>query len=248
MKKKSEIRKTEKIENRKVKFELWSTCCSRCTWHHLLLWAGTWPYYSSTGTCTGIYDQLRYCFFCSNDHSNNWMRMHPKYSWWPCNARKSAADLKEEYEKIVEVGLINGFKRNAVVNIIKKHIQKQILRDTTTLAVVTGDQRKRKAVPYCGPWQNSVTKICRKAGFDAVPNSSCYKMRRFQKSSKDVLPKLKRSGVYRVKCQDNCPAAYIGQSKRAIGVRMKEHLRCTRNNEPEKSTVADHLLAELHTT
>ena len=57
---------------------------------------------------------------------------------------------------------------------------------------------------------------------------------------------MEKCGVYKIKCQPGCVACYIGQSKRAIGTRFKEHLQHTRNIEPERSNVAKHCINELH--
>ena len=88
----------------------------------------------------------------------------------------------------------------------------------------------------------------KKVEVEAVPESGPFKLRRMLRSTKDSIPKNQRSGVYRIRCQDGCPATYIGQTKRKIVQRFKEYLGHFRRNEPERSKVAEHLLTEVHFT
>ena len=64
-------------------------------------------------------------------------------------------------------------------------------------------------------------------------------------SPKDPVPPKQKSGVYKIPC-DDCPASYIGQSRRAIQVRAKEHIAHFRNNRLGKSAVADHIYETGH--
>lgn len=56
---------------------------------------------------------------------------------------------------------------------------------------------------------------------------------------------LSRAGVvYRIPC--SCGKEYIGETKRALETRLKEHQGATRRVEVEKSAIAEHALAEQH--
>ena len=46
-------------------------------------------------------------------------------------------------------------------------------------------------------------------------------------------------------CGD-CSSKYIGQTKRTIEKRYKEHLACIKNAQPKKSSIAEHALTNLH--
>ena len=62
---------------------------------------------------------------------------------------------------------------------------------------------------------------------------------------KDPDPMLSRAGVmYRIPC--SCGNEYIGETKRALGTRLKEHQTATRRGEVEKSATAEHAWAEQH--
>ena len=51
--------------------------------------------------------------------------------------------------------------------------------------------------------------------------------------------------VYRIPCMD-CDRSYIGETCRTLNVRLKEHQRCCRNFESQKSAVAQHAIEEDH--
>lgn len=56
---------------------------------------------------------------------------------------------------------------------------------------------------------------------------------------KDVLP-LQTPGVYKIDC--SCGSSYIGQTKRTIHERVKEHIAAVKNRQSNKSAIAEHLL------
>lgn len=64
-------------------------------------------------------------------------------------------------------------------------------------------------------------------------------------NNRDVTDKLKRCGVYSLKCAD-CNAIYVGQTGRSFNVRCKEHTNITPSNI-SKSNFANHLHETGHT-
>ncbi|CAH0673960.1 unnamed protein product [Spodoptera exigua] len=58
-------------------------------------------------------------------------------------------------------------------------------------------------------------------------------------TAKDVLP-LQSPGVYKINC--SCGSSYIGQTKRTIAERLKEHIAAVKNRQSNKSAIAEHLL------
>ena len=58
-------------------------------------------------------------------------------------------------------------------------------------------------------------------------------------------PKMECSGIYNIKCAD-CVGSYIGQTRRRIETREKEHERALKSKQPEKSALASHCLEEKH--
>jgi hypothetical protein len=62
---------------------------------------------------------------------------------------------------------------------------------------------------------------------------------------KDKTPKLHKSGIYIIYCK-MCQAYYMGQSKRRVGKRRKDHLGYIKASQLGKSGIADHCLMEGH--
>ena len=62
---------------------------------------------------------------------------------------------------------------------------------------------------------------------------------------KGKIDNLCRSNVvYKIRCK-TCPSKYIGQSKRCLQKRKKEHERAVRNND-NKSVLATHAFTQSH--
>ena len=62
---------------------------------------------------------------------------------------------------------------------------------------------------------------------------------------KDTDPPLKKSGVvYRIPC--SCGLTYIGETKRSLETRLKEHQAACRRGEMEKSAIAEHAWTKRH--
>ena len=57
-------------------------------------------------------------------------------------------------------------------------------------------------------------------------------------SLKDPVPHSNRCGIYHIPCQ--CGLGYIGQTRRALKFRVKEHMRHVSKQEFEKSAIANH--------
>lgn len=71
------------------------------------------------------------------------------------------------------------------------------------------------------------------------------KIRQLLRTVKDTIP-LQTPGVYAIPC--SCGSCYIGQTKRSISVRMQEHIKAMRNNDPHSSAIAEHVMdpTEVH--
>lgn len=62
---------------------------------------------------------------------------------------------------------------------------------------------------------------------------------------KDKQDPLTTSGIYEVSC-DNCVDKYIGQTRRPIRERFKEHVSAAEHKQPWKSSVAEHMTEKDH--
>lgn len=62
---------------------------------------------------------------------------------------------------------------------------------------------------------------------------------------KDKIQEHDKSGIYCINCE-MCPKKYIGQTKRSIKIRGKEHFSHFKYNRPDKSAMVKHCLDENH--
>lgn len=62
--------------------------------------------------------------------------------------------------------------------------------------------------------------------------------------TKDPVPASRHWGVYRIPCE--CGLEYIGQTRRALQVRVSEHKRYVKYQQLEKSAIAKHVWAHDH--
>ena len=75
----------------------------------------------------------------------------------------------------------------------------------------------------------------------AFYNKNCLK--NLLSHTKDKIPLLEKSGVYKLFCE--CGAAYVGQTGRKFKERIKEHVTCAKNKDLT-SLFAKHLIEEKH--
>ena len=68
----------------------------------------------------------------------------------------------------------------------------------------------------------------------------------FHGDLKDKREEKECSGIYELNCE-NCEKVYIGQTRKSINIRAKEHQRNVKNKEVLKSSVASHAVEESHT-
>jgi hypothetical protein len=90
---------------------------------------------------------------------------------------------------------------------------------------------------------NKLQKIFRKHDVDLV-YSNKRKLRDILGNPKDKFGVLEKSGVYQVEFT-GCDAVYIGQTKRCLKTRFKEHYSSIRLNHPEKSNIVRHVLQKI---
>ena len=71
-------------------------------------------------------------------------------------------------------------------------------------------------------------------------------MNKFIRTGKDSLSKHEKSGlVYKINCK-NCESSYVGQTKRKLKTRIKEHKADIKKPSSEISVVSRHRLSEMH--
>ena len=103
------------------------------------------------------------------------------------------------------------------------------------------DARSCISLPYIKGLSESITRSINKNGCDVLYTIP-KKLDTLIKRGKDKIDTIKRTDVvYKIECE-NCNATYIGQTKRHLGTRMKEH------NCNIKKDITSHSVVSLHRT
>ncbi|XP_045535026.1 uncharacterized protein LOC123721196 [Papilio machaon] len=99
--------------------------------------------------------------------------------------------------------------------------------------------RQPAFLPYVRGVTDKLSKVLSKYAIKTIftPDS---KIAQKLRSPKDRTLWSYTPGVYKINC--SCGSSYIGQTKRTITSRIKEHIRAVKNNDPQKSAIAEHLL------
>jgi hypothetical protein len=80
-----------------------------------------------------------------------------------------------------------------------------------------------------------------------LTTSGEYKLKNKLMSTKDNKNPIEKSGIYEIRCgTQNSGYKYIGQTRRCIKTRYKEHKSHSTNNHHELSSVANHMNNKLH--
>lgn len=151
-----------------------------------------------------------------------------------------------ELNKIKHIANINGYKEQLIDELILSHRRKRNLRDITTLDTIRESDETYK---YCsfGFHQQINKEICRIMAKHKMIMSECSetRLKNLIGGSKDRIPEHQLSGIYSIKCND-CDDEYVGQSRRKIEIRYKEHRTNTVKGEIDKSSIARHMIDNDH--
>ncbi|KAJ8952663.1 hypothetical protein NQ318_020978, partial [Aromia moschata] len=155
--------------------------------------------------------------------------------------------LKERFEHetqlIKNIAKSNGYSVHLIDKLIRKHKFKRILYNSTTFRIDT-DNSKFASLPYEPKFTRGLDKIFKNININLVYNSK-NKLQTLLGNPKDKINNNEKSGIYEISCKD-CDQKYIGQTKRSILTRFKEHMAHLKYGRTEKSCVAQHAFDNNH--
>ncbi|XP_046976615.1 uncharacterized protein LOC124542804 [Vanessa cardui] len=99
-------------------------------------------------------------------------------------------------------------------------------------------ERQPAFLPYVKGVTDRIGNILKRASIKTVYKPH-KKVSQFLRPIKSNIP-LQTAGVYKLECE--CGLSYIGQTKRSIGTRVKEHIGDVKNRRSSKSAVCEHAL------
>ena len=99
-------------------------------------------------------------------------------------------------------------------------------------------------IPYVAGMSEDIRRVCRKFNIRVVFKSG-RTLHSMLTKVKNTLPPGKQSNVvYRIPC--SCSQVYIGETKRRLETRLKEHRDACERGMMEKSAVAEHVWEHHH--
>lgn len=160
-----------------------------------------------------------------------------------CKLPLSIKNFQSELEYMKNLAEINGFNKSLIEKIVKKHSKQIKMNNLSTLhaqnKTLQSKNVQRVSFTYTPTITNRLMSSFERENMSIVYNNN-NKLKCLLGSTKDKTPIEEKSGIYEISCS-TCDAKYIGQTKRNIGTRFKEHLNCIKNRQIYKSSVAAHV-------
>ena len=150
--------------------------------------------------------------------------------------------LEKENKRIAKVLAANDYAKETVKK-IKKRMEKPV---TPRDIIEEPENVKYVSIPYVRGISEKIRRILSSQNIKCAFYSN-NTLRKFLSKPKDKIPKDRQNNiVYKIPCKD-CPANYIGESKRTFETRSKEHKRAIRNGDVDKNEMAEHCWKNDHT-
>jgi len=157
---------------------------------------------------------------------------------------------QKNIELVIRILLDNAYPLQLIFNTINRRINNYIFKklnfsDKNDTAL--SDESKNIIVfPYVRNISESITTAFDKSHY-IVGYRCLNKLNQYIKVHKDKNNRKNISNViYKICCKD-CDATYIGQTKRQLGTRVKEHRNNIRMDPSKHSVVTEHIIKENHT-
>ena len=148
-----------------------------------------------------------------------------------------------EREYIRNVAECNGYSPSLVDKLIRKRRYRLMVSENSTFQVEK-DTSKYFSIPFDRELSRGLKGIFKNVNYKLVYSAN-NKLQQLLGNPKDKTPPLERSGIYEISCKD-CNQKYVGQTRRSILTRFKEHLAQIRYGRPDKSCVAEHIVDKEH--
>ena len=152
-------------------------------------------------------------------------------------------NFHKEIKQIKKIAINNDYETNLIDGLLKKKLRERTIRQ---IYPQTKDKTNTtyRCIPYIGHISIKLGKLLGNTNHTCAYRTINSLGKSFVNSKEKIDP-LSKSGVYKLTCED-CDSIYIGQTGRDFGTRYKEHIRSWKNNKPDESHFAKHLLDNNH--
>jgi len=151
---------------------------------------------------------------------------------------------KENLSFCIELLLDNGYPLNLIFNKINSRLKKLFVHRSAKLLMdpVSDSNSDKKIIvsPYVNPLTDFISSNIDSS--KAIIGYRCLnKLSSIIKVHKDIdLPMSKNNVVYKILCND-CEATYVGQTKRQLKTRLKEHKSNIKLDQSKHSVISEHI-------
>jgi len=147
----------------------------------------------------------------------------------------------------IKLLLDNGYPLSLIFEKINSRLKKIFVQRTITIDNFTNSEIERKiiVVPYVNPISEKIQANIDKS--KAMISFRCINtLRHFVKVHKDQDHILSKNNVvYKISCND-CDASYVGQTKRQLKTRLKEHKHNLKQDCSKHSVISEHIVKYNH--
>ncbi|KAG8301980.1 hypothetical protein J6590_108521 [Homalodisca vitripennis] len=154
-------------------------------------------------------------------------------------------EYMKEIINIKSIAAFNGYSTKLIDSLLKKQKKNLSKTSKTTLKSEQKEKRNWQSMSY-GPFYKEIKKVFRKHQDINITFYTPYKINNLIGNPKDKILDENKSGIYKINCED-CDKIYIGQTKRTIKKRFKEHERYYKYGQTDKSAIAKHAFETNHT-
>jgi len=161
---------------------------------------------------------------------------------------------QKNFTYIINILLQNGYLISFIFNNINKRLKYLSHKSSNNNNKKCAQDNEQDNVEKKGgfirvPFINSATRsfinIARKNNLNTIFTIN-NKLTNFIKTGKDNIERMKHSGVvYKISC-NNCDATYVGQTKRQLNTRVKEHKLDIKKTTGPPSVISQHRLTNNH--
>jgi len=160
---------------------------------------------------------------------------------------------------IIRLLLNNGYPLKLVFDSINRRLKNKFVNKLHTIKKpplgidknddntnINNNKKNFFVIPYIKPISDMISSVFYKS--DTMVGFRCLnKLNRFIKVQKDQSqPSTRNNVVYKINCKD-CDASYVGQTKRQLSTRIKEHINNIRLDPSKHSVVSEHIKNFNHT-
>jgi len=148
--------------------------------------------------------------------------------------------------------LENGYPLNLIFNKINLRLKKlftlrseTVLNTTNKTQTDSHSERRILVFPYINPLSEFISSNIDSS--KAMVGFRCLsKLNRFVKAHKDKDHILSKNNVvYKIFCK-NCESTYVGQTKRKLSTRLKEHKNNLKQDQSRHSVISEHTIKHNH--